>query len=64
MRRWAGALLQLLQLTLSAVDRETVAATVYAFSSMPPFVDYVQQHSDAYKLLASAAAAAVQVGNR
>ena len=57
-------MLQLLQQTASESDAEVIAATVHAVSSMDPFIDAVENNSSNYSMLAQAAAAALQAGNR
>ena len=57
-------MLQLLQHTASESDAESIAATVYAVSSMAPFIAAVENNSGNYSMLAKAAAAALQAGNR
>ena len=57
-------MLQLLQQTASESDAEIIAATVHAVSSMGPFINAVENDSGNYRMLAQAAAAALQAGNR
>jgi len=57
-------LLQLLQQPASESDAEIIAATVHAVSSMAPFIAAVENDSSNYSMLAHAAAAALQAGNR
>ncbi|DBA88872.1 TPA: hypothetical protein ACH3X2_000117 [Trebouxia sp. C0005] len=62
--RWTSALLQLLQQAVSESNAEVIAATVQAVSSMAPFIDAVENNFSNYSMLAQAAAAALQDGNR
>lgn len=57
-------MLQLLQQPVSESDAEIIAATVHAVSSMAPFIAAVENDSGNFRMLAQAAAAALQAGNR